>query len=56
MLRIIFAFINKLRKKGAKSYYIYELKYKKLIEFYYQNKKAAKSVAIEFANMLDQWE
>ena len=56
VIRLIFAHLNKIKKKGARKFYIDEIRFKKLIEFRYQQKKPAKSAAIEFAYKLDAWE
>ena len=42
VVRLTFAQINKFRKDGAKFFYLEELKWKKMIEFYFQTPKSAK--------------
>ena len=50
VMEITFAFLNRLKEMGGStSAYLTDLKYKNLIDFYFQTKKQAKIAVIEWA-------
>ena len=50
VMRIVFAFLNRLKGMGGSTpAYLTDLKYKNLIDFYFQTKKQAKIAVIEWA-------
>ena len=52
VIRLTFAHINKIRQKGAQSFYLEELKWKKMIEFYFSPPKSSKSISVEYCKRL----
>ena len=56
VIRITFAFLNKLKRRGGSTpEYLRDLKYKNLIDFFFQAKKPPKIAVVEWAQKLDQW-
>ena len=52
VIRLAFAHINKIRQKGTQNFYLEELKWKKMIEFYFSPPKSSKSISVDYCQRL----